>query len=153
MSCVTCHMSRVTCHLSHVAYHMSQFFLLISLYKVLELVGGGFVINGAYPVWLIKGQWLGPQLTTVYKVKPTNIFHQLSLLCKDEKIWKISGKPDMVLNMRLGSRDAQGRVILCKASMEKPVVQYSTIQFSTVQYSTVQYSTVQYSTDWVPNGI
>ena len=60
-----CHKSRVTCHVSHVMYHMShvtrhmsrvtchmsQFFLLFlsSLEKVVKLVGGGFVINGATP--------------------------------------------------------------------------------------------------------
>ena len=38
MSCVTCHMWCVTCNVSHVACHM------------MELVGGGSVINGAYPI-------------------------------------------------------------------------------------------------------
>ena len=40
----TCHMSHVTCHVSHVTF--SYFFF----YKVVKLVGGGSVINGAYPV-------------------------------------------------------------------------------------------------------
>ena len=40
----TCHVPGVTCHMSCV---MSHFFLF---YKVLELVVGGSVINGAYPV-------------------------------------------------------------------------------------------------------
>ena len=41
LSCVTCQVSSVT-----------FFFLLLfsSFYKVMELVGGGSVINGAYPV-------------------------------------------------------------------------------------------------------
>ena len=43
MSHVTCHMSHVTCHISHVTCHMSQ-------EEVVELVSGGSVINGAYPV-------------------------------------------------------------------------------------------------------
>ena len=44
VSCVTCHghMSRVTCQVSCVRCHMS--------YKVVKLVSGGSVINGAYPV-------------------------------------------------------------------------------------------------------
>ena len=41
-----CHMSYVTCHVSHVMCHMSH----LVLDKVVELVGGGSVINGAYPV-------------------------------------------------------------------------------------------------------
>ena len=44
MSCVTCHMSCVTCQ-------VSCFFCFV--YKVLELVGGGSVIKGAYP--FVKG--------------------------------------------------------------------------------------------------
>ena len=36
---LTCHMPHVTCHVSHVP-HVIMFF-----YKVLELVGGGSVIN------------------------------------------------------------------------------------------------------------
>ena len=41
MSDVTCHMSCVRCQVSHVKCHMD---------KVVELVGGGSVINEAYPV-------------------------------------------------------------------------------------------------------
>ena len=61
VSRVTCHMSRVTCHMSHVTCHMSQFyFIFIYIYvyifffffsdKMVKLIGGGSVINGAYPV-------------------------------------------------------------------------------------------------------
>ena len=44
-----CHMAGFTCHMSGV---MCQFFVLVyfSSDKVVELVGGGSVINGAYPV-------------------------------------------------------------------------------------------------------
>ena len=56
-----CHMSRVTCHMSHVMCHMSCFTCHMSsvtchflsqkkLDNVEELVGGGSIINGAYPV-------------------------------------------------------------------------------------------------------
>ena len=51
-----CHVSCVTCHVSHI----TRFFLIYTyIYifclfkksdKVVELVGGGSVINGAYPV-------------------------------------------------------------------------------------------------------
>ena len=58
MSRVRCHMSHVTCHLSHVTY--------IFFYKVVKLVGGGSVIDGATPSslyiqpnirWLITFSW------------------------------------------------------------------------------------------------
>ena len=51
MSYVTCHGSHVTCHVSHVMCNVSCVIIYIFfLHKVLELVGGGSVINGAYPV-------------------------------------------------------------------------------------------------------
>ena len=68
MSRVTCHVSPVTCHLSPVTCHKSKmffkfFFVLKNkkkikkntsfrnkIYKVVELVGGGSFINGAYPI-------------------------------------------------------------------------------------------------------
>ena len=50
MSHVTYHVSRVTCHVSHVI------FLSKKKDNVVELVGGGSVINGAYPV-LFKKAW------------------------------------------------------------------------------------------------
>ena len=61
MSCVMCHMSPVTCHVSRITCHMSHvkknyiyiyFFLIIlqkKLDKVVELVGGGSVINRPAP--------------------------------------------------------------------------------------------------------
>ena len=55
----TCHVSRVTCHVSHVTCHM-LFFLVGGGDKVVKLIGGGSVINGAYPVTLffcIGGQY------------------------------------------------------------------------------------------------
>ena len=49
MSHVTCHVSHVTCHVSHVTCHMSLFYFLFFSDKVVELIGGGSVINGATP--------------------------------------------------------------------------------------------------------
>ena len=43
MSDVMCHMSLVTCHMSRVKCH-------IFFHKVVELIGGGSVFNGTYPV-------------------------------------------------------------------------------------------------------
>ena len=47
MSCAMCHVSCITCRMSHVTCHMSRFFCE----KKVELVSGGSVINGAYPVY------------------------------------------------------------------------------------------------------
>ena len=59
MSGVVCHVSGVTCQVSRVRCHVSgvtcqvilssSSFLSLFLEKLLELVGGGSVINGAYP--------------------------------------------------------------------------------------------------------
>ena len=47
---VTCHVSLVTCPMSFFTCHvLPLFFSSPFLYKVLELVGGGSVTNGAYP--------------------------------------------------------------------------------------------------------
>ena len=43
---VTCHMSCVKCHVSLVRCHM-KFILIFLVYKVVKLVDGGSVINGA----------------------------------------------------------------------------------------------------------
>ena len=51
VSAVTCHLSPVMCHLSHVKKKLYIYFFLFlqkKLEKVVELVGGGSVINGAY---------------------------------------------------------------------------------------------------------
>ena len=51
MSHITCHVSPVTCHLSHVNKKIYILFLSFKkIDKVVEIVGGGSVINGAYPV-------------------------------------------------------------------------------------------------------
>ena len=58
VSGVICHVSPVTCHLSRVTCHLSKNILYIKknpqkkLDKVVELVGGGSVINGTFPVEL-----------------------------------------------------------------------------------------------------
>ena len=47
MSHVTCHVSCVRCQVSHVTCHVSQYYFFCVLDKVVKLVGGGSVINGA----------------------------------------------------------------------------------------------------------
>ena len=47
--CVTSHTSHVTCHMSRVTCHMSNINDKKKVYNLVELVGGGSVINGAYP--------------------------------------------------------------------------------------------------------
>ena len=47
-----CHTSRFTCHVSIVTCHMSHINLIFFFFffdKVVKLIGGGSVINGAYP--------------------------------------------------------------------------------------------------------
>ena len=51
MSCVTCPVSHVTCHVSCVTCYMSYFFFFD---KVFKLIGGGSVINRAYPVYFFQ---------------------------------------------------------------------------------------------------
>ena len=53
VSRVMCHMSYVTCHMSRVMCHRSLKKLNKKSDKVVELVGGGSVINGAYPVQFV----------------------------------------------------------------------------------------------------
>ena len=48
----TCHVSPVTCHLSRVRLHKKKIYIYI-LKKILKLVGGGSVINGLYPVFIL----------------------------------------------------------------------------------------------------
>ena len=48
---VTYQVSHVTCHVSHVKCHMSHVKICLSSDKMVELVGRGFVINVAYPVY------------------------------------------------------------------------------------------------------
>ena len=49
-TCVTCHVSGVRCQVSDFSCCDSHFLDLFVSDKVVELVGGGSVINGAYPV-------------------------------------------------------------------------------------------------------
>ena len=51
LSYVICHMSYVICHMPYVTRHVSHV-KPKNIYKVVELVGGGSVINGAYPIQL-----------------------------------------------------------------------------------------------------
>ena len=52
MSCVACHESHVMCQMSHVMCQMSHvnIFHFFEGDKLVELVSGGSIINGAYPV-------------------------------------------------------------------------------------------------------
>ena len=50
MSGVSCQVSGVRCQVSGVRCHMAFFSFSFSFGEEVELVGGGSVINGAYPV-------------------------------------------------------------------------------------------------------
>jgi hypothetical protein len=45
-----CHVAGVRCHMSGVSFMLIVYYNFIFQDKVVELVGGGSVINGAYPV-------------------------------------------------------------------------------------------------------
>ena len=70
VSHVTCHMSRVTCHVSRVTCHLSHYNFFFFLDKVVKLIGGGCVINGAYPVQFVFLPYVHFLVT-----------NQISLLC------------------------------------------------------------------------
>ena len=53
MSHVRCPASGVRCHVSGVTCNFF-FYLFFFFDKAVKLVGGGSVINGAYPVWFIR---------------------------------------------------------------------------------------------------
>ena len=69
------HMSRVMRHMSRVTCHFFFFFFFF-LDKVVKLIGGGSVINGAYPV---KFTYAGPMSTLVEPNQMTRaiLIHQL----------------------------------------------------------------------------
>ena len=110
MSCVTCH---VTCHVLHVTCpvsHVTIFFFFFSFFlffpdKVVKLIGGGSVINEAYPVYFelkhnsikkLKYSWCFPLRPTMlssycFGIAPLKKSNFQGLLCiKDAGL--ISGK-------------------------------------------------------------
>ena len=72
VSCVTFHLSPVTCHLSHIILFSFIFLLKKKIYKypleemdkVVDLVGEGSVINGAYPVQFSSAALYSGQLSS-----------------------------------------------------------------------------------------
>ena len=56
ISCVMCQISRVRCHMSCVTCHMSCVTCHLFFFpdKVVKLISGGSVINGAYHVYLLE---------------------------------------------------------------------------------------------------
>ena len=69
MSYVTCHMSCFMCHVSHVTCHMSCVMCHFFPVKVVKLIGGGSVINGAYFVQFSKHRPSGPTLSISRNVR------------------------------------------------------------------------------------
>ena len=65
MSCFGCHMACVGCHMACVGFHMScvtcrvSCVTFFSSLKLVELVGGGFVINGTKCVTMILESGFG----------------------------------------------------------------------------------------------
>ena len=72
MSRVTCHVSRVTCHMSRVILFFFFYFIYLFFFfldKVVELIGGGSVINGATPSSLVSPQSCNKQ----FIINPENL--------------------------------------------------------------------------------
>ena len=82
MSDVTCHMSHVTCHVSHV------FFLSFLFNEVLKLVGGGSVINGAYPIKFLTTKHL-----SIFLLHNGPAFYLFMKLAKLDGIAPLTTKP------------------------------------------------------------
>ena len=75
-----CHMSGVTRHMSGVMCQVFRVIFLILIFffdKVLELVGGGSVINGAYPDYFKKilrlHDWFRAKQTGALQTSPSLI--------------------------------------------------------------------------------
>ena len=66
-----CHVSPVRCHVSRVTCHLSQ----NQMEKMVELVGGWSVINGAYPVWFL----LKINSSNVFPINRLNTIHNCFL--------------------------------------------------------------------------
>ena len=85
MSHVTCHVSHFTCHISRVICHTTHFFC-----KMVKLVGGGSVINGATPfIFYTAIQWASEQLVCIvvqYKLQSS----QSGMYCRAGSIWKVA---------------------------------------------------------------
>ena len=78
VSHVTCHVSRVTCHMSHVTCHLIflkfNFILIFFLDKVVKLIVGGSIINGAYPVQFLHKKYVSLCSLLQQVCKQGNIF-------------------------------------------------------------------------------
>ena len=75
--CVTCHVSHVTYQVSCVMCQVSGVFFQVQwaklfFYKIVELVGGRGVINGAYPSFMGKYDKIRDNIdgTKVFKIVP-----------------------------------------------------------------------------------
>ena len=107
VSCVTCHVSLVTCHMSPVMCHLSPvtcqkylfFYIFIIkknkkkikilqkiLDKVVELVRGGSVINGAYPVQFCV-RLIFKQSSFILNIQLVFILHSRLSLTQAVGIW------------------------------------------------------------------
>ena len=68
------------CHKSHVMCHVS-FAIKKKSYKVVELVGGGSVINGTYPVQFLSTSSLTPSPSSSHSQSPAPPQFQLTVPC------------------------------------------------------------------------
>ena len=98
LSPVTCHMSHVTCDMSHVTCHLNcsiqkiKKIIINQTYKVVELVCGGFVINGAYPVqqgYPYKGEVQYPLAQHTFLPSKCDIYDYMIVMVKRRSFCEI----------------------------------------------------------------
>ena len=151
-SIVTFRISGVTCQVSHVRCHMHFF------YKVVELVGGGSVINGAYPVFFDRAmQLLFLQKAKQYQYlilyyKPltdiVSLFYPSTSLDAREVLTCSGSQLSRPYSLYMEERLAEK---LCKVSHIIPSHVFSTILYlqsvcTAVHCSAMQCITMQYIT-------
>ena len=88
VSHVICHVSDVECHVSDVTCHVSD--VTKKNYKVVERVGGGSVINGAFPIYFLIKYWRNTTKKKIYigKFKKC-IYWKVSRHAKGENLYKL----------------------------------------------------------------
>ena len=102
VSRVTCHVSRVTCHMSRVTCHLFIFLLFFFLDKVVKLIGGGSVMNGAYPVQFNTAKYIKTFFLSSY-VRFVIIFTRTNTHCPEEFSVIINNYANLSLNSQVST--------------------------------------------------
>ena len=116
MSHVMCHVSHVTCHVSHVKFFV---FFCCFFVKVVKLIGGGSVINGANPV--CEQPLMSSMDRTGGEVRPHPLDTAWELLVLvDHVLDRLDGQVHHLLGAHAWGKDGQVLDVM-------PWTQYSTL--------------------------